>query len=163
MKILYFFKEKINITASDLNKKFLTIYSQFEPQYIKSLSVDIYLNKNKLGSLGFSIENSVIKHQKNTELIGRIGYQEGVNLICDNNSPENFAKTLIGLCDLQIAAPIVKLLFFLYKPINEGGEIELVGELNTLSNFDSSKFKFAILEEPEHYTPYVYRISKYVN
>ncbi|BAK53549.1 hypothetical protein YSP_031 [Thermus phage phiYS40] len=165
-----FFKEKMNITASDLNKKFLTLYLQFEPQYIEAVNIDIYLNKKKIGNVSFSIKNSVIKYPKVPSLSKKLSdlflqpeYFEGANFISGGNGLEEFLFTIIEFPGLQVIEPIVKILFSRHKPIDESGEVEIVGDLKTLSNFDNSKFKFAISEEPEYHTPYVYRINKYVS
>ncbi|AZU97665.1 hypothetical protein PGDDIFCJ_00035 [Thermus phage YS40_Isch] len=162
------FKEKINIEASELNRKFLFIIFKFEPQYIKRVGVEIKVHGKKIADLSFYVENSVLRYVKVPLFVLEAPYTYGgVSIIFNETfeslSFEDFVRLFSSFVDIQITDPILQLLYSTLDPVIKGGEVEISGNLEVLSGFDPTKFNFSIMGEPEHHTKNVYRISKYIN
>lgn len=164
---LWYFKDSTVITASELNRKFLNLYLKFEVQYLKEISMEIYVNNKEKLSLNLSVvnEGSTLKEKITPEMSLLATYREGVEapISSDANVIEEYLMIYKGITDMPIAGSVLKIFYVSSKPIITGGEVEVIGELKTLDGFDVSKFKFYISGEPEYPTQYVYRISKYIN
>lgn len=164
---LWYFKDSTVITASELNRKFLNLYLKFEVQYLKEISMEIYVNNKEKLSLNLSVvnEGSTLKEKITPEMSLLTPYREGIGVPIspDANVIEGALMIYKGITDMSISGSVLKIFYVSSKPIITGGEVEVIGELKTLDGFDVSKFQFYISGEPEYPTPYVYRISKYVN
>lgn len=163
---LWYFKDSTVITASELNRKFLNLYLKFEAQYLKEISMEIYVNNKEKLSLNLSVvnEGSTLKEKITPELSLLSTYNKGaITPFSDINEIEKALRIYKGITDMQIEKPVLEISYSSSKPIITGGEVEVIGELKTLDGFDVSKFKFYISGEPEYPTPYVYRIGKYIS
>lgn len=166
---LWYFKDSTVITASELNRKFLNLYLKFEVQYLKEISMEIYVNDKEKLSLNLSVvnEGSTLKEKIKPRMSLLSTYMKGARTPFSNfsniNEIEKALRIYEGITDMQIEEPVLEISYSSSKPIITGGEVKVIGELKTLDGFDMSKFKFYISGEPEYPTPYVYRIRKYIN
>ena len=163
---LWYFKDSTVITASELNRKFLNLHLKFEAQYLKEISIEIYVNNKEKLSLNLSVvnEGSTLKEKITPGLSLLSTHMKGARTPFSNiNEIEKALRIYEGIADMQIEEPVLEISYSSSKPIITGGEVKVIGELKTLDGFDVSKFKFYISGEPEYPTPYVYRIGKYIN